>query len=211
MKQIKVLSRCCGWPRATTLLRTLIPLKSCTVYCPSRRHVPSSGAVPRDCNTPPGVRAAIAFRRPDLPGIRPQAGFLPSVLNSPGGIENKIPVLILNPNPNLGATMLLSKKFNHYQPEPGLEQRMEYCLFALSRAATIHDVSVLVEQFQDEPLRFRTALSVSVSGADLQIQASDRSAQLSFSRAASMLEKRLRSRAMRQARESLGVLAASAA
>ena len=97
--------------------------------------------------------------------------------------------------------MILSIKYQSMSPELRLDQRMEDCLIALSKAASISQASVSIERLPDAALMFRTELSVIVPGADLQIQACDSTAERSFIRAAAMLEKRLRARAMQRARQ----------
>jgi ribosome-associated translation inhibitor RaiA len=97
--------------------------------------------------------------------------------------------------------MIISIKYRGMHPPVGLDQSVADCLIALSKAASIKEASVLVEHLPEAPLTFRTELSVLVPGADFQIRACDASAESSFNRAAAMLEKRLRTRAMQRARQ----------
>ena len=97
--------------------------------------------------------------------------------------------------------MIISIKYRSMNPPGGLDMRMEDRLIALSKAASITEASILIEQLLGAPLTYRTELCVSVPGADFQIQAFDSSAEFSFNRALAMLEKRLRLRAMQRARQ----------
>lgn len=87
------------------------------------------------------------------------------------------------------------------EPLEELDQIVEDCLVALSRVAAIREATVTIQYLAADAVAYRTEIFVSVPSADFQIQACDRSAKASFSRAAAMLEKRMRGRAMQRARQ----------
>ena len=87
------------------------------------------------------------------------------------------------------------------EAELGLDQYIEDCLIALGKAAAIKEAAVTIQHLPGDALTYGTEIYVHVPGADFQIQSFGPSPQLSFNRAAAMLEKRMRSRAMQRARQ----------
>jgi len=97
--------------------------------------------------------------------------------------------------------MILSLSYKSMESEQPFDEHIEDCLIALSKAAGIIEARVTIQHLPGEVVSYRTEIFVSVPGAEYQIQACDQLAKMSFNRAAIMLEKRLRSRAMQRARQ----------
>jgi ribosome-associated translation inhibitor RaiA len=97
--------------------------------------------------------------------------------------------------------MILSIRYQSMAADPGLDQYIEDCLIALGKAAVIKEATVTIQHLPDDALTYGTEIFVHVPGADFQIQSCGKTPQLSFNRAISILEKRMRNRAMQRSRQ----------